>query len=76
MSCTTRCCSSSPYLHTSVLRSDRAPAWLGRVLAAAELALQRRQQRHALLELDDRQLKDIGVTRDQARRESRKPLWR
>jgi uncharacterized protein YjiS (DUF1127 family) len=29
-----------------------------------------------LLELDDRQLNDIGVTRDQAREEGHKPLWR
>jgi uncharacterized protein YjiS (DUF1127 family) len=28
-----------------------------------------------LLELDDRLLKDIGVTRDQAREEGRKPPW-
>jgi uncharacterized protein YjiS (DUF1127 family) len=47
-----------------------------RVFAAAERALQRRQQRHALLELDDRRLKDIGLTRDQALEEGCKPLWR
>jgi uncharacterized protein YjiS (DUF1127 family) len=29
-----------------------------------------------LLELDDRQLHDIGLTRDQARAEAHKPLWR
>ena len=76
MSCTTRSCSSPPYLHTSVLRSERAPIWLVRVFVAAERALQRRQQRHALLELDDRRLKDIGLTRDQAREEGCTPLWR
>jgi len=47
-----------------------------RAYAMAERALQRRQQRHALLELDDRRLKDIGLTRDQAREEGRKPVWR
>jgi len=76
MSCTTRSCSSSPYLHTSVLRSGQGPTWMVRVFAAAERALQRRQQRHALLEVDDRRLKDIGLTRDQAREEGCKPLWR
>lgn len=33
-------------------------------------------QRRALAELDDRMLRDIGVTRRQALRESRKPFWR
>ena len=70
MSCTTRSCSSSPYSYTW------APIWLIPVLAAADRALQRRWQRQALIALDDRLLNDIGVTRDQAREESRKPLWR
>jgi uncharacterized protein YjiS (DUF1127 family) len=48
---------------------------LARTLAAVRLALQRRRQRNALLELDDQLLDDIGVTRDQARAEGRKPLW-
>jgi uncharacterized protein YjiS (DUF1127 family) len=45
------------------------------MFAAARQALQRKQQRNRLLELDDRLLQDIGVTRDQAREEGRKPLW-
>ena len=36
----------------------------------------RQQQRHALLELDDRMLVDIGLTREQAQAEGRKPFWR
>jgi len=28
------------------------------------------------MEMDDRQLKDIGVTREQAEREARKPIWK
>jgi uncharacterized protein YjiS (DUF1127 family) len=28
-----------------------------------------------LLDLDDRRLDDIGVTREQARTEARKPMW-
>ena len=38
--------------------------------------LSRRQQRRDLRELDDRQLHDVGITRAQAVRESRKPFWK
>lgn len=37
---------------------------------------QRHRQRHALAELDDRLLADVGLTRRQAERECRKPPWR
>jgi uncharacterized protein YjiS (DUF1127 family) len=33
------------------------------------------KQRRVLQELDDHLLSDIGVSRDQARREATKPLW-
>ena len=36
---------------------------------------QRSHQRRALAELDDRMLRDIGVTRSQAQREAAKPFW-
>jgi len=32
------------------------------------------QQRQALLDLDDRLLSDIGITREEAEREARKPF--
>ncbi|HMQ95337.1 MAG TPA: DUF1127 domain-containing protein [Amaricoccus sp.] len=35
----------------------------------------RRRQRHALAELDDHLLRDIGLTRHQARTEALKPFW-
>jgi len=35
----------------------------------------RQRQRRALLELDDRLLADIGITREQAQAEGRKPFW-
>ncbi len=35
----------------------------------------RRRQRHALVELDDRLLRDVGLTRHQVRIETRKPFW-
>lgn len=34
------------------------------------------QQRRALADLDDRLLRDIGVTADDAAREAGKPFWR
>jgi uncharacterized protein YjiS (DUF1127 family) len=43
---------------------------------AYRLCGERYRQRRQLLEMDDRQLKDIGITRDQAEQEARKPLWR
>jgi len=48
-------------------------------LKAAGLWICRSQQRRALadlIELDDRMLRDIGVSRDAARREAAKPFWR
>ncbi|MBT4489961.1 MAG: DUF1127 domain-containing protein [Rhodospirillaceae bacterium] len=35
----------------------------------------RAEQRHRLGELDQHALCDIGITRDQARSEARKPFW-
>ena len=53
----------------------RLAAWLLRaielVLAWQEVARQRR----SLLELDDRLLKDIGITRADAEREASRPFW-
>lgn len=37
--------------------------------------VQRSRQRRELAELDDRLLRDIGLTRSQARREAAKPFW-
>ena len=61
---------------------DRGPApisllkmlhWLG---TACRLGRERYRQRRQLMEMDDRQLKDIGVTREQAEQEARKPIWK
>jgi uncharacterized protein YjiS (DUF1127 family) len=43
---------------------------------AYRLCRERYRQRRRLLEMDDRQLKDIGITREQAEQEGRKPLWK
>lgn len=51
------------------------PKWLAAVWREVHRALELRRQRRALLELDDRQLKDIGVTRQQALSEANKLFW-
>lgn len=53
----------------------------GRGAFAAGLALlrlwhERARQRRALARLDDRLLRDIGITRAEANREINKPFWR
>jgi uncharacterized protein YjiS (DUF1127 family) len=40
------------------------------------LGRERYRQRRQLMEMDDRQLKDIGITREQAQQEARKPIWK
>ncbi len=37
---------------------------------------ERASQRQALASLDDRLLKDLGITRGEAAQEARKPFWR
>jgi uncharacterized protein YjiS (DUF1127 family) len=49
---------------------------LGRCLTGLLRWLDRGRQRHALRELDDRLLDDIGVTRAAAEREVATPFWR
>jgi len=54
-------------------------AWLDRVMSAAGHCLwlyRRRRGRRELLDLEDRQLHDIGLTRDQAEEIANKPFWR
>ena len=38
--------------------------------------IERARQRRALAGLDDQELRDIGITRVEAARESEKPFWR
>lgn len=41
-----------------------------------EQRLQHHKERRRLLELNDHLLKDMGLSRDDARREGEKPFWR
>jgi len=49
---------------------------LHRLGTAYRLSRERYRQRRQLMEMDDRQLKDIGITREQAEQEARKPIWK
>ncbi len=73
------------WTHTILPNLDRRPAgkWTSglvrRRFGLFDLLLRwqsRASERHALGDLDDRMLKDIGLTRTQADQESRKPFWR
>ena len=55
--------------HWISIRFDRLLRLLERYHAVA-------RQRHALSELTDHQLKDIGITRVDAIREASKPFWK
>jgi uncharacterized protein YjiS (DUF1127 family) len=61
-------------------RSDLREASLSRLflqLVSGLVAWQERaQQRLALAEMTDRDLQDIGLSRDDIERETAKPLWR
>jgi len=54
----------------------RAPMPLLKLLAQAYVRYRRQRQRTSLAQLDDRMLRDMGISRLEAERESRKPFWR
>lgn len=51
-------------------------ATITRLRNALRRILLRRAQRRELLELDDRLLRDVGLSREDAIRAGRKPFWR
>ncbi len=59
----------------TTLSGVRQPGWTGRRILPDLLWFQRARQRRALAELDDRQLDDIGISREQAQREAAKRFW-
>ena len=50
--------------------------WIRSRLSVLLLWMDRSDQRQDLAELEDHQLRDIGLTRDDIRRECSKPFWR
>lgn len=79
MACGALACSSSIVIATErsgAAAPARFAAWFTHIAGDLDRALARSGQRRALLDLDDRLLADIGLTRDDAWREARKPFWR
>lgn len=72
---------SAPSIHQPLAPAHaQGIAALGRKLARNAVIVvrawhERNRTRHRLAELDDRTLYDIGLTRAEARAESRKPFW-
>lgn len=64
---------ASAPIAAAIGRTVRAGAILA--LSAAQAAFERRRQRRALLELDDRRLRDIGLTQADVGRERTKWMW-
>jgi len=58
------------------LRIDHWRIWTIAAVSTVILWLERGRSRRVLATLDDHQLRDIGVTRAEARLESAKPFWR
>ncbi|NDW05285.1 DUF1127 domain-containing protein [Jiella pacifica] len=56
--------------------AKRGRHWLGRFARRLRRCAARRRQRMVLAELSDRQLRDLGIARDAAMEEARKPFWR
>ena len=75
MSCSSTACTSNNYIETS---SPFVSGWSWRIafgwLDRIALGLEKRHQRRQLLDLDDRMLADIGISRPQAIEEALKSL--
>ena len=63
-------------LHSQELEADHARAATPGDISRWGLFWRRRHTRKALLDLSREQLRDIGLTAEQARREGLKPFWR
>jgi uncharacterized protein YjiS (DUF1127 family) len=49
---------------------------IARVLSRISRAFERSRQRRALVDLSDAMLHDLGLSRDDVARETKKPFWR
>jgi len=49
---------------------------IGGIVRTISLWIERSKQRHAVAELEDHLLHDVGLSRGAARREAAKPFWK
>jgi uncharacterized protein YjiS (DUF1127 family) len=61
---------------TAVRKCERPTSYLRRALAVFGVWQQRLRDRRALALMDDRSLRDLGLTRYDALYEASKPFWR
>jgi uncharacterized protein YjiS (DUF1127 family) len=61
--------SNSAFVHQG---AERLVRWI----EAASGMFRRRRERQELLKLEDHLLADVGLTREQAEQEARKPFWK
>jgi uncharacterized protein YjiS (DUF1127 family) len=79
MPCANKTCLATTIdpIPTSLTKSGRPRAFsLSYWVALAIWCCERRRQRKALLELDDRMLADVGMTKSQAVEEAEKQFWK
>jgi uncharacterized protein YjiS (DUF1127 family) len=74
-------CGSTIYIATETYETHGEKDWTGlhplvRWIFSLKKMYLRRRQRKALLELDAQLLADIGLSREQAEQEARKPFWK
>ncbi|TCO70899.1 DUF1127 domain-containing protein [Rhodovulum euryhalinum] len=62
------------HIDTNTRRAIRLPELSG-LVRRISLGLCAAHQRRRLADLDDAMLRDIGLTREQARAEARRPVW-
>jgi uncharacterized protein YjiS (DUF1127 family) len=76
MSCgSTQCSQSTPLPPSHTIEIPFPFRGWGRCALRLLRCYERQQQRRALRELDRHMLRDIGITREQAEAEARKPFW-
>jgi uncharacterized protein YjiS (DUF1127 family) len=80
-------CGSTTYIPTHHIETAAPPrrgpgwswqiplSWLAKIASGIAMGLERRHQRRELVELDDRLLADIGISREQAIEETLKSSW-
>jgi uncharacterized protein YjiS (DUF1127 family) len=78
MSCAEKTCSSGTIvrLSPSIDMDWPWPNWFHDLAPSLSRMWRKRRERRRLLQLDDRMLADIGLTREQAEQEARKRPWR